>query len=242
MPASGPSLNGIAAIKAFTSSQLADRTILWDSSVHNAARLYVYNSASTAAADDNLILMPADNPAAGRWERNVAAASGGGVTVDSVIATSIPDQPFGTANIPALSLTATPTAIGQTVLVYRRYSGIYNNLIFGVSSGLVITRSALYTAIGLTANDWVTDGNGIIDIEYLTTNNGDPIAYFPGLSATNDLKIEPNFDRQRLISRAMTTAGTFHRTESARVETYDTGLPVAGSTTYWWDWASGNGS
>lgn len=78
MPASGPSLSGIAEIKALNSSQIADRTILWDSSIRTEIVPYVYNASSSAAADDNLVLMPADNPVAGRWQKSPAASPGGG--------------------------------------------------------------------------------------------------------------------------------------------------------------------
>lgn len=234
MPFSGPSLNGIAAIKAYPIAQLADRTMLWDSSDHANPKLYVFNSASTATDDDNLVLMPSGSPAAGRWIKHAVASGGGGVTVDSQIITTITIPATGPI-FPALTPTVTPSAIGETRYVFRRYIGAapFNG---SQNIGLILTRSAYFTSIGLTASDWQNDLSGLIDIE-LTTENGNPIANDPYLDETSQLRIEPDYAGQRAIVRAASASFQFQNgARQARIALYDTGLPIAGSAAKWWEW------
>jgi hypothetical protein len=238
MPSSGPFLSGISAIKSYTIGQLANRTALWDAAIHNAPVLYVFNSASTATADDNLILMPSGSPAAGRWEKVVVASGGGGggVTVDSVVATSITMTPTGPI-FPSIKPSVTPTAIGETRFVYRRYTGdaLFNGFQL---IGLTLTRSAYFTAVDLTPGGWVSDRSGVIDIEYLTLN-GNPIGSDPSLNETSELRVEPDYAGQRIVHRGATAFGNFHiGSNQARIIDFTSALPVAGSTTQWWQWGS----
>lgn len=77
MPISvGYTIANIAAVKALTDSQRTNgyaRLVL--SATGAKQSWYVFISASTATADNDLILMPDDNPSTGRWFKTVASAN-----------------------------------------------------------------------------------------------------------------------------------------------------------------------
>ncbi|MEH2201170.1 hypothetical protein [Nostoc sp.] len=76
----GYAIADIAALKALTSTQRTDgysRLVKSDASGRPA--WYTFVSASTTQGDDNLVLMPNDNPSNGRWLKSGGAASGGGL-------------------------------------------------------------------------------------------------------------------------------------------------------------------
>ncbi|MEH2148617.1 hypothetical protein [Nostoc sp.] len=84
----GYAIASIAALKALTSSQRADsyarivKSVAW----------YIFDASSAATADDDLVLLPNDNPSTGRWIK-IGGSGGGGsdninFTAGSIICTS----------------------------------------------------------------------------------------------------------------------------------------------------------
>ncbi|MEH1777112.1 hypothetical protein [Nostoc sp.] len=69
----GYAIASIAALKALTSSQRADsyarlvKSVAW----------YIFDASSAATADDDLVLLPDDNPSTGRWIK-IGGSGGGG--------------------------------------------------------------------------------------------------------------------------------------------------------------------
>ncbi|MEH1902522.1 MAG: hypothetical protein V7L04_14155 [Nostoc sp.] len=76
----GYAIANIAALKALTSSQRIDGySRLVKSDAKSNPAWYTFISTSTATPDDNLVVLPSDNPSAGRWIKSSGSATGGGV-------------------------------------------------------------------------------------------------------------------------------------------------------------------
>jgi hypothetical protein len=71
----GYAIASIAALKALTSSQ---RTDSYARLVKSVSAWYIFDSSSTATDDNDLILLPIDNPSAGRWIKIGGGGGGGG--------------------------------------------------------------------------------------------------------------------------------------------------------------------
>ncbi|MEH1808509.1 hypothetical protein [Nostoc sp.] len=70
----GYAITSISALKALTSSQRADS---YARLVKSVSAWYIFDTSSTATADDDLILMPNDSPSTGRWIK-IGGSGGGG--------------------------------------------------------------------------------------------------------------------------------------------------------------------
>ncbi len=85
----GYAIASIAAIKALTSSQRTDGySRLVKTDANGKPAWYTFISATTATADNDLVLMPDDNPSTGRWLKSGGAGSGGAAFGGAVICTS----------------------------------------------------------------------------------------------------------------------------------------------------------
>ncbi len=71
IPSTGYAQNSIAALKAIAPT---DRANGFAQVVLSKNAWYTYNDASTAVGDDNDVVVPADNPALGRWLKARAIA------------------------------------------------------------------------------------------------------------------------------------------------------------------------
>ncbi|MBN3875245.1 hypothetical protein [Nostoc sp. JL23] len=83
----GYAIASIAALKALTSSQRADSYARLVKSVG----WYMFDASSTATGDDDLVLLPDDNPSTGRWIKIGGSGGGGGGNINftgSIICTS----------------------------------------------------------------------------------------------------------------------------------------------------------
>jgi hypothetical protein len=240
MPASSAFTSGIAAIKSYTIAQLADRTALWDASIHNAPVPYVFDAASSATADDINVLMPSGSPAVGRW---VKAATGGGITLNSnvTLTTNFIQPPGGydpllnptgvnTWLVPSINPTSIPTAIGQTLLINRLYTGSLLNPFTFSTTIIEISRSAYYTAIGLAAADWRTDRSGSVSVQYIS-DGGNPVTSDPSNNLIADLSVQPDYVGQM----AVISGQGWSSTRRSQVQGFTNNLPgVQGG---WWDWS-----
>lgn len=84
----GYAIANIAAIKALTLSQRTDGyTRQAQSDATGNPAWYTFLASSTASADDDLVLLPLDNPSTGRWHKN-GGAGGGASFGGQIICTS----------------------------------------------------------------------------------------------------------------------------------------------------------
>lgn len=72
-PSNGYAIATISALKAIANT---DRTNGYSRLVLSINAWYTFNSASTATGDDNDVVVPADNPASGRWLKTAASLGG----------------------------------------------------------------------------------------------------------------------------------------------------------------------
>lgn len=81
----GYAIASIAALKALTSSQRVDSYARLVKSVG----WYMFDASSTATSDDDLVLLPDDNPSAGRWIKIGGSGGTGNINfTGSIICTS----------------------------------------------------------------------------------------------------------------------------------------------------------
>lgn len=119
-----------AAIAALTAAQAAavgDATV----KATDALERWQYNAASTAAASDGFVMIPADNPAAGRWIRAsdyaalgpiIAGIGGGGTGSVSSVALAMPATLFSVTGSPVTGA-GTLTAVLKTQLLNTVWAG-----------------------------------------------------------------------------------------------------------------------
>ncbi|MEH1821528.1 MAG: hypothetical protein V7L31_21015 [Nostoc sp.] len=85
----GYAIADIATLKALTSSQRVDGySRLVKSDANGLPSWYAFVSASTATADDDLVLLPTDSPSTGRWLKSGGVGGGGASFGGQIICTS----------------------------------------------------------------------------------------------------------------------------------------------------------
>lgn len=86
-PLTGYFIADKTAIKALTPSQRTNGYTR-STSIGTDVEWYMFLAASTATADDDLVLMPDDNPTTGRWHKYAGNRGGGGGIPGQIICTS----------------------------------------------------------------------------------------------------------------------------------------------------------